>query len=105
MQAWQKYNKKVKTLMEQRAILCTADSFDMQLSGESEQPEPVQSPIADGLINLYSQSDPAPQGVILRNVRSSRPGKDVRCEVFPGAFLCIPWRGECEGIYAYRSRS
>ena len=51
--------------MHQRAILCDFDGFEMNLRrGETNQAEPVQSPIVDGLINLYSESYPAPQGVV-----------------------------------------
>lgn len=55
--------KKVKELLDQRAILCDFGAFEMTLATvASEQPEPVKSPIIDALINLYSQA--APQGVI-----------------------------------------
>jgi hypothetical protein len=55
--------KKVRELMDRRAILCDSDGF-VRPRGETDQTEPVRSPIVDGIINLYSQSDPAPQGVI-----------------------------------------
>ena len=56
------YNK-VKELLDQRAILCDFNAFEMNLAvASSEQPDPVQSPIIDALINLYSQA--VLQGVI-----------------------------------------
>jgi hypothetical protein len=87
-------HKKVKELMDQRAILCESDGFAMQQRGESDQTEPVKSPIVDGLINLYSQSHPAPQGVIYVMYAPAGQGKTFGARSVLEHFYDFPGEGD-----------
>jgi hypothetical protein len=86
--------KKVRELMDQRAILCDSDGFAMRQRGETDQTEPVQSPIVDGLINLYSQSHPAPQGVIYVMYAPAGQGKTFGARSVLEHFYAFPGEGD-----------
>jgi hypothetical protein len=87
-----KVYKKVKELMARRAVLCDADSFEMKQNEESEQPDPVQSPIIDALVNLYSQ--PAPRGVIYVMYAPAGQGKTFGARSLLRYFYEFPGEGQ-----------
>lgn len=86
--------KKVKELMDQRTILCESDGFAMKQGGECDQTEPVLSPIVDGIINLYSQSQPAPQGVIYVMYAPAGQGKTFGARSVLEHFYAFPGEGD-----------
>jgi hypothetical protein len=75
-------------LKDQRAILCQSHGFEMMQSEESQQREPVQSPIVNAMIFLYSQ--PASQGVISVMYAPAGQGKTFGARTLLEHFYAFP---------------